>query len=71
MESNILKFQRRFQIFEKAPGEDAYLTYVFMDGRRAGTFDYGELPENGSLQRKVKQRLLAGQPLHVATGYFE
>ncbi len=62
--SKILKFQAMFDIQrQNAPSKNA-LTYIF---HRANCDDYASLPENTSLQRKVKAFLLAGGG--IGSGY--
>ncbi len=60
-DAKILRFQAAFDISETDPGDDAALEWVFhvAQGQRAG-LDWTALPEETSLQRKMKADLLSG-----------
>ena len=68
-ESRILKFQEAFEIRTVYPEDDAALEWVFYvaEGQRAG-LDLNRLPENTSLQRKMKALLLEGRKPGAAKG---
>ena len=55
--SKILAFQKRFNILLQHPVANGYLVFIF---HRANCEDYASLPENTSLQRATKARLLSG-----------
>ncbi|MBE6973680.1 MAG: hypothetical protein E7440_07385 [Ruminococcaceae bacterium] len=68
--SNIIKFQDRFNITEFVDGTGAFLNFGFKINAAPGSFDYNTLPEDTYLRREVKARLLRGEPLQQAWGYF-
>ena len=61
--SNILSFQRRFEILSEDEGERS-CHWVFQTKNE----DIPSLPENTSLQRKMKAHFLAGGLIHGARG---
>ena len=63
--SKILQFKGRFDILQRHPESDAYLPFIF---HRADCSDYRTLPEDTSLQRNVKARLLNGRGVDGAFG---
>ena len=60
--SRILKFQEAFELQETYPEDDTALEWVFYvaEGQREG-LDLSRLPEDTSLQRKMKAMLLEGR----------
>ena len=68
-ESRILRFREAFDIREDLPENDAALEWVFhvAGGQREG-LDLSALPEETSLQRKMKALLLAGRKPGAAYG---
>ena len=66
--SNIAKFQKRFRIVEDLPDDKEYMEWLF--GAKADT-PVQELPENTSLQRKVRELLANGGNLGAAVGIME
>ena len=60
--SRILDFQEAFELKETYPEDDAALEWVFYvaEGQRKG-LDISRLPENTSLQRKMKAMLMKGR----------
>lgn len=62
--SNILRFQDRFEILSEDEGDRECIEWVF----RADAADLAALPENTSLQRKMKAHFLSGGVLHGAKG---
>lgn len=68
--SNIIKFQNRFTITDVYDGTASFLINGFNISAPPGSFDYNTLPEDTHLRRQVKQRLLRGEPLQNAWGYF-
>ena len=69
-DSNIVKFQNRFTITDVYEGTASFLINGFNISAPPGSFDYNTLPEDTHLRRQVKQRLLRGEPLQNAWGYF-
>ena len=63
--SNILSFQRRFQILGETPEDREYIQWLFQVPEDTET---GRLPENTSLQRRVKALLLEGGAVGCAFG---
>lgn len=63
--SNIRKFQILFQIEEDMPQDKEYMEWVF--GKMPDT-PWQELPEQTSLQRKVKEMLKNGENLGAGAG---
>ena len=63
-QSNILRFQERFEILSEDEGDTECIEWVF---RRDGA-DFASLPENTSLQRKMKAHFLSGGVIHGAKG---
>ena len=67
--SNIIQFQNRFTITEHKETVDPFLSFGF--GVTPGPdVDYAALPEDTSLRRALKERLLRGEKLHDGWGYF-
>lgn len=62
--SRILSFQERFEILSEDEGDRECVEWVF---RRDGV-ELADLPENTSLQRKMKAHFLAGGVIHGAKG---
>lgn len=62
--SRILRFQARFDLKKQYWNANNYLPFVF---NRADCSDYAKLPENTSLQRKMKAHLLNGGS--IGSGY--
>ena len=67
--SRILKFQNAFEIREVYPENDDALEWVFYvaEGQREG-LDLSRLPENTSLQRKMKALMMNGRKPGAAKG---
>ena len=61
-DSRILRFQESFDLLEDLPENDAALEWVFhvAGGQREG-LDFRTLPEDTSLQKKMKALLLSGR----------
>ena len=68
-DSNIMKFQNRFTLLETYPENSAFLSFVFKVGA-SPELDYNTLPEDTGLRRAIKARLVNGETLHTALGYF-
>lgn len=69
-DSNIMKFQKRFKLLETYPENGAFLSFVFKVAA-SPELDYSTLPEDTGLRRAIKQKLVNGETLHTALGYFE
>ena len=67
--SRILRFQEAFELRETDPEDDTALEWVFYvaQGQREG-LDTGRLPEDTSLQRRMKAMLLKGRKPGSASG---
>lgn len=63
-DSNILGFQRRFEIFDEGEISDEVIEWVF----QTKSADYSGLPENTLLQRDLKRHLLSGGVIRNAYG---
>lgn len=68
-DSNIMKFQNRFALLDTYEENSAFLSFVFKVSA-SPELDYNTLPEDSSLRRAIKQRLVNGETLHTALGYF-
>jgi len=68
--SNIIKFQNRFNITDYYEGTASYVSAVFKISAPLNSVDFAALPEDTSLQKAVKERLLKGEPLQNGVGYF-
>ncbi len=63
-QSNIVQFQRRFQCWcVKSTGKEVF---VFVHPQPFESYE--DLPENTSLERMLKKRYLAGDPIYVHSG---
>ncbi len=67
--SNILRFQRRFQIAYVSPEEFDQGTLGFVFGDPDQPLD--ALPRRNSLERAIVDHLRAGEHWHVGHGWFE
>lgn len=67
--SNIVRFQNRFNIVEYDEGVGPFLGFGF-NVQNSPELDYSTLPEDSSLRRELKARLMRGEPLHSGWGYF-
>lgn len=63
-DSNILNFQLKFEIYDIGQESEDYLDWVFQTEGKS----YKDLPENTSLQRKLKEFLLLGGKIHDSYG---
>ncbi len=63
-ESNIIRFQRRFEIADEGEADTGCIEWVF----QSRTDDFAELPERTTLQRKMKRHLLSGGVIRDAHG---
>lgn len=64
--SNILAFQRLFEIRETDYDTDNFMRWVF----KTTCLPVQDLPENTSLQRNIKQHLLSGKKIGDALGFL-
>jgi len=67
-ESNIIRFQNRFEIREENKEAKDIFEWVFKASEDA---DVETLPENTSLQRKAKALLLKGDNIGIAVGVMK
>ena len=67
--SNIVQFQNRFHIAEVTESVQPFIGFGFKKDYQPG-MDFSALPEDTSLRRELKARLLRGEKLHVGFGYF-
>lgn len=65
--SNIIKFQDRFTLLSLTEDSGPFLKFGFQVNP---TVDYEKLPEDTSLRRELKARLLRGDTLQIGFGYF-
>lgn len=70
-ESNIIKFQNRYEIFPmKSNAADAFL-YVFgIDGIPVGDIDCESLPESTALMRGIRKNALENKFVHQFNGFI-
>lgn len=62
--SNILNFQDRFELYDSGENDEEFIEWLF----NSRTKDYQSLPENTSLQKKVKNLLLNQGTIRTACG---
>lgn len=67
-DSKILNFQKYFDVVEVKENISDFLNFVF---NRPMIDDYKELPEETSLQIKLKEKLLKGEKLHIGIGILK
>lgn len=65
--SNIVSFQRRFEIFDEGEADTEFMEWLFQT-KSAKAAEYKALPENTSLQRNMKKYLLSGGVICNAYG---
>lgn len=68
--SNILKFQNRFTVTKLYAGTQSFLINVFHITKPVTEVDVAALPEDSSLRKEVKARLLRGEEFQNGVGYF-
>ncbi len=56
--SNIIEFQKRFEIFDVGEIDTEFIQWVF--NKNSTDTDYTDFPEHTSLQRNIKKHLLSG-----------
>ncbi|MDE7176671.1 MAG: acyltransferase domain-containing protein [Lachnospiraceae bacterium] len=62
--SNIISFQKRFEIYDKGEADTEFIEWVY----HTRSTDYEILPENTSLQRNMKKYLLSGGEIRNSYG---
>lgn len=70
-DSNIIKFQNRFEITSFYEGTNSYVSNVFKTTGPLESIDFAALPEDTSLQREIKARLLRGERFRNGVGYIK
>lgn len=70
-DSNIIKFQDRFEITDFYEGTYSYVSNVFKINTPLDQIDFNTLPEDTSLQRAIKERLLRGERFRNGVGYIK
>lgn len=63
-DSNIVQFQKRFEILDEGETNKESIMWIF----QCGFMDYEKLPERTTLQRKVKKHLLDGGVIRTSYG---
>ena len=66
--SNIAKFQRRYDILGIKSNGTGVFGFVFLKPDK--NFDLAELPENTTLERKLKHHYMTGNAVYELYGYF-
>ena len=66
-DSNIISFQKRFALLDAGEGSTESIQWIF-NRDCAGYADYVNLPEETSLQKKMKRHLLSGGTIRSAYG---
>lgn len=69
LSSNIIKFQSKFDIVEYEENIKDFLNFVFDDV--LDNIKYEELPENTSLQKALKKKILNKEKLHLGIGILK
>lgn len=65
-QSNLIQFQRRFQLFPLAGSDDSVYRFVFQCSKREAAL----LPERTSLQKKLKKFMASGGRIDSKGGYI-
>ena len=68
-DSNIIKFQNKFNIIEYEENIDDFLNFVF--GVVIDKVAYKDLPEKTTLQKELKRKLLNNEKLHLGLGIIK
>ena len=68
-DSNILRFQSRFEIVRVDEGDRGFLQWIY-EVPDVNNVDVSGLPEDTSLRRAVKEALLHGKSVGAAVGYL-
>jgi len=66
--SNLVRFQKKFRLYEVVENKAAPLEYVFPETYKPGDTDFTNYPENTSVQRILKNRLINNLPVGAAKG---
>ena len=69
LSSNIIKFQNKFDIVEYEENIRDFLNFVFDDV--LDNIKYYELPEDTSLQKVLKKKILNKEKLHLGLGILK
>ena len=67
-DSNLVRFQKKFRLYDVSESRTSPLEYVFPEHYKPGDTDFINYPENTSLQRILKERLNNNLPVGVAKG---
>lgn len=67
IDSMILYFQNAFEIVSFAPEDDSYMEWVFKNPK----LSIDEVPQDTSLQRKMKSYIKSGRKIGSALGYLK
>ena len=70
-DSNIIKFQNRFEITDFYEGTSSYVSNIFKTNGPLESIDFASLPEETSLQKAIKERLLRGEKFQNGVGYIK
>lgn len=65
-DSNIIQFQKKFQILEQIENIGDFLNFVFQE--RNKNISYEKLKEETTLQKKLKEMLIHHKVLHIGVG---
>ncbi len=68
-DSNIMKFQNKFNVIEYEENTKDFIDFAFEDV--LGEIKYSDLPEKTFLQKELKKRLLNGDKLHLGIGFIK
>ncbi|MBD5494234.1 MAG: DUF5596 domain-containing protein [Lachnospiraceae bacterium] len=66
-ESNIINFQKRFEIYDKGEVDTEFIEWLY---NTKATTDYKTLPENTTLQRNMKAYLISGGEIRNSYGWL-
>ena len=70
-ESNIISFASKFNIYPvKSTALDALMYIYNFRGKSPDELDFKSLPEDNTLRRGVKQKMLEGKFIHETGGFF-
>ncbi|MEV6606996.1 acyltransferase domain-containing protein [Kutzneria sp. NPDC051319] len=69
-EANIIRFQRRFQLFGPAEESDADVLYFVFNAPKDVVTDLDSLPQQSTLQRAIVSHLKAGRHWQLRSGWL-
>ena len=70
-ESNIISFRNKYNIYPvKSTALDALMYVYNFRGNSPDELDFEKLPEDNTLRRGVKQKMLEGKFVHEFGGFF-